>query len=99
MALFSAGCIWVLRGTTAQGPAPDQLDTAAAAKSIGTVRFMGEGQSCRELQIDNQTGRVSEKKRAGDCKETRTPTDPQEVMKSRYSGGRLESIRESFSGR
>jgi len=25
---------------------------------------MGEGQSCRELQIDNQTGRVSEKKRA-----------------------------------
>jgi hypothetical protein len=74
-----------------------QLNPATATGSDGTIRFAGE--HCREFQIDNRTGRVSEKHRVDDCKETKTPSDPKELMKSRYSSGRLESIRDSFSGR
>jgi hypothetical protein len=74
---------------------------AATNSSVvtGTILF---ARDCQEVEIDNRTGALTRKK-AGTCNEATTneakTSDPQETMRSRYSGGRLDAIRESFSGR
>jgi hypothetical protein len=69
----------------------------AATNAMGTVRFL-EGQACREAQIDNRTGRLSEARQRSDC--TENLSSPGDAMQNRYSSGkRLDSIRDSFSSR
>jgi len=80
----------------ARSQAPEQR--GAGTTTAGIVRFTGE-RSCRELEIDNRTGRLSAERQVNDCTEKRRSTDPNDIMKERYSSGRLNSIRDSFSGR
>jgi hypothetical protein len=64
---------------------------------VGIVTLSPEGEQCRRMALDNKTGRMVEMERLP-CTGA-PPNGPQEIMQQRYSGGRLEAIRESFSSR
>jgi hypothetical protein len=65
--------------------------------NVATVKLPGEGSLCRHATIDNRTGELTDKGRAA-CEDP-TPTDPKERLKQKYSGGRLQSISDSFKSR
>jgi hypothetical protein len=71
-------------------------DDGAAHRS-GTIRLVREGDLCRHVTIDNRTGQLTDKGRLS-CDKA-APTDPREQLRERYSGGRLDSIRDSFKSR
>jgi hypothetical protein len=71
-------------------------DDGAAHRSV-TIRLAREGDLCRQVTIDNKTGQMTDKGRLP-CDKA-TPTDPKEQLKERYSGGRLDAIRNSFTAR
>lgn len=69
----------------------------ASRRNAGTIMLAPEGEFCRQLGLDNRSGRTVE---MGRIKCTGTgAAAPTEGMRERYSGGRLESIRRSFSDR
>jgi hypothetical protein len=62
----------------------------------GTIRLAREGDTCRQLQIDNITGRLSQNGRVN-CTQTTIPSAKQNT-KDLYRGERIEAIRNSFTG-
>jgi hypothetical protein len=64
---------------------------------VGTVTFSSDGDNCRRMVLDNKTGQMVE---IGSVRCAGSPpSSPEEAMQQRYSGGRLDAIRKSFSGR
>jgi hypothetical protein len=60
--------------------------------AVGTIKFFREGDVCRQATIDNRTGEITEL--------GRVPCDQsKEGLGDRHPGGRLGSIRDSFTGR
>jgi hypothetical protein len=72
------------------GYAPTRKVTAPT--SVGTIRLARDGDSCREVKIDNNTGKLTNSGRV-DCKEGAIPSEPREMTR------RLEAIRDAFTGR
>ena len=70
--------------------------TPATAR-MGTVTLPSNGDRCRRMALDNQTGRMTEVERTR-CLGSAAAT-PEDAVRDRYSGGRLEAIRKSFSDR
>jgi hypothetical protein len=95
---LAAGTLLTLHIQGRPAPPPPAVNTSTASNSVGTIRFPTDREPCRELQIDNQTWRI-EKRRVDECKEIQIPTDPNEIVRNRYSNGRLDTIRDSFKGR
>jgi hypothetical protein len=94
MALVLAAGIFFRREVptvSAQSGTPALTKKANGPTTVGTIRLARDGDSCREVTIDNSTGRLSENRRV-DCKEG-TPSEPREMTK------RLEAIRDAFQGR
>ena len=73
--------------------------TKEAKSVVATVRLAPEGNSCREFHIDNQTGRMTDDVRVTCTSSGTASSKAGDVMRDRYSGGRLDSIRDSFSSR
>jgi hypothetical protein len=95
IALIFAIGIFLRRGTpsiSAQSANPALIKKAAGPNAVGTIRLAQDGDSCREVKIDNNTGRLSENGRV-DCKQTTIPSNPREMTR------RLEAIRDGFAGR
>jgi hypothetical protein len=74
----------------ARGPDPQ-------AGRIGTVTLSPDGEHCRQMTLDNHTGKMVEAGRIR-CA-TNIPVNAEEAVRQRYSGGRLDAIRKSFSDR
>jgi hypothetical protein len=94
MALVLAAGIFFRREVptvSAQSSTPALTKKANGPTTVGTIRLARDGDSCREVTIDNNSGRLSEHRRV-DCKEG-TPSEPREMTK------RLEAIRDAFQGR
>jgi hypothetical protein len=95
MALVLAAGIFFRRElptVSAQSGTPALTKKANGPTTVGTIRLARDGDSCREVTIDNSTGRLSEN-RWVDCNEGKTSSEPREMTK------RLEAIRDAFSGR
>jgi len=91
---FIAGAV-LLR----EAPAPLRAtkDGPVDMHAVGTIRFAREGNMCRELTIDTRSGQMMNENRRP-C-EKPVSSDPKEQVKERYSGGRLDAIRDSFMSR
>jgi hypothetical protein len=76
-----------------QAPAPE---AATNTHNTGIITLAPEGQWCRQLSLDNRSGRMVEVGRVK-CVGPGS-VDPEQTMRERYSGGRLDTIRKSFSG-
>jgi hypothetical protein len=64
--------------------------------NVGTITLAPEGVYCRQLALDNRSGDLVE---AGRIKCIGPGSvEPEQPMQDRYSGGRIEAIRKSFSG-
>jgi hypothetical protein len=63
-------------------------DDHGARHAVGTIKFRAEGDLCRQATIDNKTGQMIDHGRL-----------PCEKPAAEPSGGRLESIRNSFKSR
>jgi hypothetical protein len=70
---------------------------AAADRAVGTIKLGREGDRCRQLTLDNRTGRMRDDG-AQPCNKP-ISNDPKDQLRERYSGGRLDSIRDSFRSR
>ncbi len=81
----------------AAAPLRMSQDDRSGWHKVTTIKLPGEGNLCRHATIDNRTGQVTDKGRAA-C-ENPVPTTPEEQLRQRYSGGRLQSISESFKSR
>jgi len=69
----------------------------SADEGAGIIKLSREGDRCRQLILDNRTGRTTD---GGLMPCEKAPSnDPKERLKERYSGGRLDSIRDSFRAR
>lgn len=64
--------------------------------SAGTITFASDGDTCRQVVIDNNAARLSDSKRVA-CN-GKPSADARERMQERYSG-RLETVRDSFNQR
>jgi hypothetical protein len=62
------------------------------SNSDGTIRLAPDGNSCREVKINNNTGQIIENRRV-DCEEGMNPSGPRVMTR------RLEAIRDGFAGR
>lgn len=83
---------------------PKNAATAPPAQSrdersgrVGTVTLSREGDHCRRMELDNNTGRMVEMDRVRCASEG--PASPEDAVREKYSGGRIDAIRKSFSGR
>ena len=92
---------WILVSESAGRYADVEVTDASPGKSAGTIKLGREGDRCQHLSIDNKTGQTSYNGLLP-C-ENPPPADPKEwareQLKQRYSGGRLDSIRDSFRTR
>jgi hypothetical protein len=95
---IAAGLLLTLHIQSRPAPSPTLVNAWAAPNPVGTIRFPTDREPCRELQIDNQTGRI-ERRQVDNCREVQIPADPQEAVRNRYSSGRLDAVRDSFKGR
>jgi hypothetical protein len=68
-----------------------------AVQRYGTIKLARDGDLCRQMTIDNRTGQLTDNGRVS-CDKA-TPIDAKEQLKERYSGGRIDSIRNSFRAR
>jgi hypothetical protein len=95
MALVFAVGIFLRRespSTSVQASSSALTKKTTGSNSVGTIQLARDGDSCREVKIDNSTGRITENGRV-DCKEGMTPSGPKVITK------RLEAIRDAFAGR
>ena len=76
--------------------AHDPLVSDGSRHQVGTITLAPEGEFCRQLAFDNTSGRMVEVGRIK-CMGSDSG-DPAQRVRDRYSGGRLEAIRKSFSG-
>ena len=92
---------WIVLNESAGRSADVERTETSPAKSTGTIKLGREGDRCQQLSIDNKTGQTSYSGLLP-C-ENALPADPRERAKEhlreRYSGGRLDSIRDSFRTR
>lgn len=96
-ALLLAFIVGAILSREAPAPLRASKGDAVEMHAVGTIRFRPEGNMCREATIDTRTGQmISEDRRP--C-EKPVPSDPKEQLKERYSGGRLDAIRDSFRSR
>jgi len=65
--------------------------------NFSTIKLGREGDLCRRATIDNKSGALTDNGRAA-CEDP-LPTDPKEIARQRYSGGRLQSISDTFKSR
>jgi hypothetical protein len=70
---------------------------AAADSAVGKIKLGREGDRCRQLTLDNRTGRMRDDG-AQPCNKP-ISNDPKDQLRERYSGGRLDNIRDSFRSR
>lgn len=93
------GCLVVgltmLAAMRTAAPVPPRTD--AGISRVGTVVLPSDGESCRRMAFENSGGAMWEigSVRCGGA----IPQDPQEAVRQRYSGGRLDAIRKGFSER
>jgi hypothetical protein len=87
---------WLYRETASASRAADSAE-AHADRSVGTIKLGREGDRCRHLTLDNRTGQIRDDG-AQPCHRP-VPGDPKEQLRERYSGGRLDAIRDSFRSR
>lgn len=88
--LGGAAILLQMQADTRPVPSPE------ATHSIGLITLAPEGVWCRQLSLDNRSGRMVEVGRIK-CVGPGS-VDPEQQMRERYSGGRIETIRKSFSG-
>jgi hypothetical protein len=86
-----------LYGEAASASRTRDTAEARADRSVGTIKLGREGDRCRQLTLDNRTGHVRDDG-AQPCHKP-VSNDPKEQLRERYSGGRLDSIRDSFRSR
>jgi hypothetical protein len=96
-AFLVQGAIGWRDGALPKNGAPPQ--NQAGSRHLGTIQLSAEGDKCRRLLLDNKTGQVIGGKAVACGGNADVPFDPKEALKRRYSGGRLDAIRDSFSGR
>jgi hypothetical protein len=77
---------WMLRDSPA--PVPATADDQGARNVVATIKFRPEGDLCRQATIDNKSGQMIDQGWL-----------PCEKPSADQSGGRLESIRNSFRSR
>jgi hypothetical protein len=87
---------WMLGASAISSQAGATTDTAAD-KAVGTIKLGRDGDRCRQLTLDNRTGQLRDDG-AQPCHKPAS-SDPKEQLRERYSGGRLDSIRDSFRSR
>ena len=98
LVLFVLGAFAIaLPMLSARKPETPEPSARTPAARIGTVTLPSDGDGCRRMALDNQTGRMTEVERVR-CVGSAAAT-PEDAMRDRYSGGRLEAIRRSFSER
>lgn len=93
--IMLGGAAIVLKLQADRGAAPSP-QAVSASHNVGLITLAPEGAWCRQLSLDNQSGRMVEVGRIK-CVGPGS-VDPEQQMRERYSGGRIESIRKSFSG-
>jgi hypothetical protein len=72
---------------------PERVDRHA----VGTIKLAPEGGLCRQMTLDNRTGQMVNHGRLP-CDQSPL-SDPAEQLRARYSGNRLEGIRDWFRSR
>jgi hypothetical protein len=97
LVLFLIAGVGVFALGDAAAPLRTSPDDRSDRHNVATIKFAGDGNHCRQATIDNRTGELTDKGR-GACEEP-VPTDPKERLKQKYSGGRLQSIGDSFRSR
>jgi hypothetical protein len=93
--VFVAGAVW---RDSSIAPVPKAERPVKPEAAMGVVQLAPDGDVCRQVQIDYKTGRVVERSRIA-CKDAAVPADSKDAFKQRFSNGRLESIRDSFTSR
>jgi hypothetical protein len=84
--LILAAGFWMLKDSAAPVRATDEGQSPRNV--VATIKFRPEGDLCRQATIDNKSGQMIEHGRL-----------PCEKPSAESSGGRLESIRNSFRSR
>ncbi len=82
-------------------PPPPAVERSRDVQSsrVGSITLAPDGEHCRRMALDNKTGRMEEVGRVRCVGVGAGSAHPEDVMRERYSGGRLEVIRKSFSER
>lgn len=92
-ALVAVVVFFLLReGTPPAPPTPAQQAADPPQRTEGVITFAREGDACRQVILDNSTGRLRDNGSVPCGK----PATPEERLRERYSGGRIDSIRDSF---
>lgn len=99
LALVVVAGIYAVAMPATDASPPVRAEAPAAPRQItGRIKVVPlDGTMCRQLSLDNDSGRVGDAATVP-CKDP-PPTDPREIMRYRYSGGRIDSIRDGFTKR